>query len=111
MIVDGEEGVDGASSANCDPSPTEICDADGNVIVDGEEGVDGASSANCNDDEDIPVEVAGTTETADPDAEPNVLAITGVSSRVYLLSGLMVAVLGLWFMIAGAWFRPQGHRS
>ena len=148
VVVDGEQGVDGAAAANCDdddddgdipvevggtvecPGGTDragevipagescnndgtpnICDADGNVIADGEEGVDGASSANCNDDEDIPVEVAGTTETADPDAEPNVLAITGVSSRVYLLSGLMVAVLGLWFMIAGAWFRPQGHRS
>ena len=82
-------------------------------MVNGQDGVDGNSAANCNedndDDNDVPVEVGGTVQN--PGGEPGALAVTGVTSQVYVLSGLIVAVLGLWFMVAAAWFRPQGHRA
>jgi len=52
VIVDGEEGVNGASAANCGDDPIVVCDASG-TVVDGPEGVNGASAENCGDDEGV----------------------------------------------------------
>ena len=147
MVTDGEEGVNGASAANCgdeeDPVTVEVggavecpagsdragevidagescdnddeapaatavvCDADGNEVAGGEEGVNGATATNCDDDEDpVTVEVAGVVE----EQQEGVLAITGVTSQVAVLVGLIAATLGMWFFVASAWFRPAGRR-
>ena len=147
VVTDGEEGVNGASAANCgdeeDPVTVEVggavecpagsdragevidagescdnadeapapaavvCDADGNEVAGGEEGVNGATATNCDDDEDpVTVEVAGVVE----EQQEGVLAITGVTSQIAVLVGLIAATLGMWFFVASAWFRPAGRR-
>ena len=131
IVADGEEGVNGAAAANCGDD-TEVCDAAGNIVADGEEGVNGAAAANCGDDEVVTVVVGGTVECPAGSAragenvqpgescdevttevqgqvetnDPGALAITGVTSRVFVLSALIVLVLGMWFTVASAWFRP-----
>ena len=98
---------------SCDDDPDAgiapaVCDADGNVVADGEEGADGASAANCGDDEEpVTVEVQGTTE----EPAEGALAVTGVTSQIFILIGLIAAALGMWFAVAGAWFKPAGRRS
>ena len=97
---------------SCDDDPDAgiapaVCDADGNVVADGEEGADGASAANCDDEEPVTVEVQGTTE----EPAEGALAVTGVTSQIFILIGLIAAALGMWFAVAGAWFKPAGRRS
>ena len=128
---------DGATDENGDPCTTagtdDVCDADGNIVTDGQEGVDGNSADNCVtvvvegevecpagsaragetvepgescDDDDgssITVEVEGQVE--ENDTEP--LAVTGITSALFVLGGLMVLVIGAWFIVASAWFRPR----
>ncbi len=109
---------------SCDAAGDEVCDPDGNPVTGGQDGVDGNSADNCDtadggdngndgdgtdDDQDgssITVEVEGQVEEND-DNDGAPLAVTGVTSALFVLGGLMVVVLGAWFVVAAAWFRPR----
>jgi len=113
VVAGGEDGVDGNTTANCgDDDPTVPVEVGG--AVECPAGSDRAGETvepgeSCDtDDDDIPVEVAGQVEEPG-DAEPGALAVTGLTSQAYLLAGLIVLVLGAWFAVAAAWFRPQNQ--
>ena len=105
---DGTEEAVEVAGVTCDdedPAPVEVggaiecpagTDRAGEVV---------AATESC-DEEEVTVEVQGATE----EQEVGALAITGVTSRTFVLIGLIAATLGMWFAVAGAWFRPVGRR-
>ena len=103
-VIDAGESCDNDDEA---PAATAVvCDADGNEVAGGEEGVNGATATNCDDEDPVTVEVGGVVE----EQQEGVLAITGVTSQIAVLVGLIAATLGMWFFVASAWFRPAGRR-
>ena len=103
-VIDAGESCDNADEP---PAATAVvCDADGNEVAGGEEGVNGATATNCDDEDPVTVEVGGVVE----EQQEGVLAITGVTSQIAVLVGLIAATLGMWFFVASAWFRPAGRR-
>ena len=103
-VIDAGESCDNADEA---PAATAVvCDADGNEVAGGEEGVNGATATNCDDEDPVTVEVGGVVE----EQQEGALAITGVTSEIAVLVGLIAATLGMWFFVASAWFRPAGRR-
>ena len=105
---DGTETIVEVAAVTCD----DPVDVEVGGVVECPAGTDRAgeivdADVACDDEETVPVEVGGITE----EPAEGVLAITGVTSRVFVLIGLIAAVLGMWFAVAGAWFRPVGRRS
>ena len=115
VVEGGVDGVDGATAEACDDDGPPGVAVGGAVecpagsdragdVVDAVEACDDPEPDPNTDGSAISVEVQGEVETADAG---DALAVTGVSSWAVVYGGLMVVVLGLWFAVAAAWFRPE----